>query len=192
MDLRPATTLAPLVASLTLLASPACASRPDPATRSPVVVVFDEREARLSAALGRHVSVDDRPVPDSLPAPPDRAHKALVAAYSSLGVPDVIVNPGAGLVAIAEHRVRGSLAGQRPSRFISCGTTLTGPRADEDLVVLTAVSRVAAAGSGSVVETRVVATSTDSRGTGARQACTSTGQLEIRLHQAARAALGTP
>jgi len=191
MKPRPADAFLSLAASLTFLAALSCASRPARAPQDPVVVVFDEREGRLSAALGRHVTVDDRPVSDSLPAPLDLAHKALVDAYSALGVADVVVNPSTGLVAIAEHRVRGTLAGQRPSRFISCGTTLTGPRADEDLVILTAVSRVRAAGPGaSIVETRVVGTSMDTRGTGARQACTSTGHLEVRLHQAARTRLG--
>jgi hypothetical protein len=180
------------VAGVTLCGSLACAARRQPAPRPPVVVVFDEREGRLSAALGRHVTVDDRPVSDSLPAPAERAHRALVAAYSDLGIPDVIANPAIGLVAIAEHRVRGTLARQRPSRFISCGTTLTGPRADEDLLVVTVVSRLRAAGPATtVVETRVVGTSMDTRGTGARQACTSTGQLEVRLHEAAKAALAS-
>jgi hypothetical protein len=174
-----------------LLVVSACASARQPQPRPPVIVVFDEREGRLSAALGRHVTVDDRPLTDTLPALPDRAHRALVGAYSELGSSDLITNPSTGLVAIAEHRVRGAVAGQRPSRFISCGTTLTGPRADEDLVVMTVVSRLKPAESGaSVVETRVVATSMDTRGSGARQACTSTGHLEVRLHQAAKTALG--
>lgn len=170
----------------------ACASSRAAESRPPTIVVHDEREGRLSAALGRHVTIDDRPVADSLAAPPDRAHRALVAAYSGLGIPDVIANPTTGMVAIAEHRVRGSFARERPSRFVSCGTTLTGPRADEDLVVLTVVSRLRPAGpSSSIVETRVVATSTDTRGSGARQACTTTGQLEVRLHGAVKAALGS-
>jgi hypothetical protein len=170
----------------------ACGSRQAAAARPPVIVVLDEREGRLSAALGRHVTIDDQPIADSLAAAPDRAHRALVAAYSGLGIPDVIANPTSGLVAIAEHRVRGTFARERPSRFISCGTTLTGARADEDLVLLTVVSRLRPAGpSTTIVETRVVATSTDTRGTGARQACTTTGQLEVRLHGAAKAALGS-
>jgi hypothetical protein len=176
----------------TLAGTAACASRRAPDARPPVIVVLDEREGRLSAALGRHVTVDDRPIADSLAAAPDRAHRALVAAYSGLGIPDVIANPTTGLVAIAEHRVRGTFARERPSRFLSCGTTLTGPRADEDLVLLTVVSRLRPAGpAASIVETRVVATSTDTRGTGARQPCTTTGQLEARLHQAAKEALGS-
>ena len=184
--------VSPLIAGAAVAAGAACGSRRAQEPRPPVIVVLDEREGRLSAALGRHVTVDDQPIADSLTATPDRAHRALVAAYSGLGIADVIANPTSGLVAIAEHRVRGTFARERPSRFISCGTTLTGPRADEDLVLLTVVSRLRPAGpAASVVETRVVATATDTRGTGARQPCTTTGQLETRLHAAAKAALGS-
>ena len=176
-----------------LAALPACASSAGSTAREgPVILVLDEREARLSAALGRHVSVDQRPISDSLPAVPARAYQALVTAYSGLGVREVVSNPETGLIAIAEHRARGTIAGQRPSRFVSCGTTLTGARADEDLLVVSVVSRIKPVGAdASIVETHVVATATDARGSGYRQACTSTGQLELRLHEAAKAALGS-
>jgi hypothetical protein len=176
-----------------LLAAAACSSggRSDPATPAPVVVV-DDREAILSAALGRHVAVNDPPATDSFPAPLATTHRALVAAYTGLGIPANIVDAETGLVAVTESRVRGELAGSRASRFLSCGRTVTGERADEDRVTLTVISRLTPSGtSASRVETRVVATAIDTRGTSARQGCTSTGELEARLHRAAKQALGT-
>lgn len=173
----------------------ACSSAPAPASGAAEpapIVINDEREARLSAALGQHVPVDNLPAIDSLPAPLQSAHRALVAAYAELGIPATIVDPAGTLVAVTEFRVRGEIARTRASRFLSCGATLTGARADEDRVLLSVVSRLTPSGSSSTrIETRVVATATDTRGTGSRQACTTTGELEARLLRGARKALGS-
>jgi hypothetical protein len=188
-----------IAVSAILIAATACASggaasapsssataQPDP------VIVVDEREARLSAALGTHVTVDDVTAVDSLPASEKRAHEALVLAYEAVGFRSLLVNPATGLVAVAGMTVRGALSRQPLSRFVSCGSTIAGPRADQDRISLSVVTHVkpAATTGWTRVETRVVATATDTQGTAGRQGCTTTGQLETNILQAARKTLG--
>jgi hypothetical protein len=45
--------------------------------------------------------------------------------------------------------------------------------------------------SGSRIDTRIVATAIDVTGTGGRQPCTTTGELEARLHKMVKAAVGS-
>jgi hypothetical protein len=179
----------------------ACASGPRgkasppesvPTNQAAPVIILDEREARLSAALGTHVRVDDVTHLDSLPAPEAKAHEALVLGYQAVGFRSLLVNPATGLVAVADMPVRSTFARQPLSRFVSCGSTIAGPRADQDRVSLSVVSHVkpATTPGWSRVETRVVATATDTQGTGGRQGCTTTGALEVQILGAARKTLG--
>ena len=182
----------------TLVGLGACAARPTPGVASPrssepaPVIIIDEREARLSAALGTHVVVDDLTQVDSLPAPPAKAQEALVRAYEAVGFRSLLVNPATGLVAVADTVVRSAFARQPMSRFVSCGATISGPRADQDRISLSVVTHVkpGTTTGWSRVETRVVATATDTQGTGGRQGCTTTGLLEAQILEAARKTLG--
>jgi hypothetical protein len=178
----------------TLFLTAACSSggRAGAAAAPAPVIVLDEREARLSAVLGTHVIVDDLTSVDSLPATQAKAHEALVLGYEAVGFRSLLVNPGTGLVAVADMAVRSTFAQQPLSRFVSCGSTIAGPRADQDRVSLSVVTHVKPGSTPgwSRVETRVIATATDTQGTGGRQGCTTTGLLESRILKAARKSLG--
>jgi hypothetical protein len=182
------------IALATLFLTAACSSGGGAgAAAAPApVVILDEREARLSAALGTHVIVDDLTTVDSLPASQPKAHEALVLGYEAVGFRSLLVNPATGLVAVADMTVRSTFAQQPLSRFVSCGSTIAGPRADQDRIALSVVTHVKPGSSPgwSRVETRVVATATDTEGTRGRQGCTTTGQLEVQILQAARKTLG--
>ena len=169
----------------------ACASA-GPAGAPAPKVINDEREANLSAALGQRVTTDDMRVSESLDALRADAYRALIAAFAKLGLPAELTNPSSGLVAVAEKRVSGTLAGEPLSRFLSCGETMTGARANQDRIMLSVVSYAKPVGStASRLETRVVATAIDVTGTGGRQPCTTTGELETRLHRMVKAAVGS-
>jgi hypothetical protein len=56
--------------------------------------------------------------------------------------------------------------------------------------VLSVVSWAKPDGSNTRIESRIVGNATDSGGTGLRMPCTTTGELESRIHKAAKAALG--
>jgi hypothetical protein len=173
------------------LMAAACASGGSAGTPGPKVIT-DEREAALSSALGQRVTADDMTSSESLTAPRAQAYRELIAAYAKLGIPAELINPSTGLVAVTERRVSSALAGEPLSRFLSCGETMTGARANQDRIVLSVVSYAKPVGmSGSRIETRVVATASDVSGTGGRQPCTTTGELEARLHKMVKAAVGS-
>jgi hypothetical protein len=174
----------PLLALLGVMACASGASRPTP------VIVAEPRDALLSDLRGRQASSGEGVVRDSIAASPAQVHQALVEAFKELGIPTEIADPATGQVANTQFRVGRSLAGARLSLFLSCGETLTGPRADSDRVVMAVVSTVAPAGAASRVETRVVGVATDTGGTGGRLACNSTGELEARLHRAVKRMVG--
>jgi hypothetical protein len=172
------------------LAATACASAGGPGTPAPEIIT-DEREAALTSALGQRVITDDLTVSESLEVPRAQTHRELIAAYAKLGIPAELINPSTGLVAVTEKRVSQALAGELLSRFLSCGETMTGSRANQDRIVLSVVSYAKPVGmSGSRLETRVVATAIDVSGAGTRQPCTTTGELEGRLHRMVKAAVG--
>lgn len=155
------------------------------------IVVNDERDAVLSAAMGERVISNDQAIYESVAAPPDRVYQALIVAYSDLGVPATIINPRDGLVAALNRRAFNRLGNERLSRYVSCGDSMTGPRADQDRIVLSVISWAKPDGSGNTrIESRIVGNATDSGGTGIRMPCTTTGELESRIHKAAKAALG--
>jgi hypothetical protein len=173
------------------LTATACASGGGSRTPGPKVI-SDEREAALSAALGQRVMADDMTASESFAAQRVQTYRELIAAYAKLGIPAELVNPTTGLVAVTERRVSSSLAGEPLSRFLSCGETMTGARANQDRIVLSVISYAKPVGtSESRVETRVVAVATDVSGTGGRQPCTTTGELETRLHKMVKAAVGS-
>ena len=125
---------------------------------------------------------------DSLEAVGPPAMAALLAAYEALGIPATIADSAAGRVGNLRFMVRRRLGGTPLSRFVSCGTSLTGPRADTDRVQLRVVSTLRhVAGEWTRVTTTVAAQATDVSGTSADpQLCASTGALERAVNQRAR------
>jgi hypothetical protein len=162
------------------------------AARPPApIVITDEREATLSAAMGQRIILEDPTVGEAIAAEPRLVQQAMIVAYNELGIPSTVVNPNTGLVAAVEHKAFGRLGKTNLSRYVSCGDTMTGARADQDRVVISVISRVKPVKADtSRVETRVVATASGAAGASERFPCVTTGELESRLHRAARVALG--
>jgi len=181
-----------VTAALAVAALAGCSSGGGATTSTPgPIVVNDERDAVLSAAMGERVISNDQAIYASVAAPPDKVHQALIVAYSDLGVPASVINPKDGLVAALNRRAFARLGNERLSRYVSCGDSMTGPRADQDRVVLSVISWAKPDGTGNTrIESRIVGNAMDSGGTGTRMPCTTTGELESRIHQAAKMALG--
>jgi hypothetical protein len=182
----------PVAAALSVLTLVGCSSGGGTKASTPgPIVVNDERDAVLSAAMGERVISNDQAIYESVSATPDKVYQALIVAYSELGVPATIINPRDGLVAALNRRAFNRLGNERLSRYVSCGDSMTGPRADQDRVVLSVISWAKPDGSGNTrIESRIVGNATDSGGTGIRMPCTTTGELESRIHKAAKTALG--
>jgi hypothetical protein len=154
-----------------------------------VVAVTEPPDPVLSDLRARQAAAAEGAVRDSIAAPPDRVRAAVVGAFRELGIPTEIVSHSTGQVANRQFPVGRELAGTRLSRLLQCGQTLTGPRADIDRVLMSVVSDVRPLGAGSSsVTTRVIGVAIDAGGSGHRSACSSTGELERRLHQAVRKA----
>ena len=181
-----------VAAALAALSTIACTAAGSPKTGDAApIIVTDEREALLSEAIGERVIADDMTVAASIAATPETVYRALIVVYSELGVPVTAINPTTGLVASTGRRATGRLGDTRLSRYLSCGETMTGPRADQDRILLSLISRAKSDGSSATrIETTLVTTATDIGGTSTRLPCTTTGELEGRVHRAVKTALG--
>jgi hypothetical protein len=182
----------PAFAAIAFLCAAACA--PSSGSPSPApAVVSDPQGMATSDARGRQITISSGgDVSDSLVAAPDAAFKAVVAAYGELGLGTPMLDMSARRVGDPRMTVSRSLKGAPLSRFLSCGEGLMGPRANTDRIMLSIVSQVHPRGTdGSRVETKITAVAVDTSGRGGQAQCSTTGELEELLHQAARAALGS-
>lgn len=120
-----------------------------------------------------------------LDVPVDAAWQRVGRAYTSLKLPITVVDTARHVIGAQNARVRNQLAGDRVSRWLSCGVTLSGsPRADSYTVLLTVLTQVRASGSGSVARSVVAGYAQPSDGSTNAVPCSSTGELEQRLHEA--------
>lgn len=177
-------------AALLLAASPpACKSTqtPGPATptddvvsaRTPVQVytnagVFRTRVSNESAA--RTTAVD---------APVDRVWAVLPEAYAALKLTVTTRRDAERILGAQNVRLRSEFAGQRLSRYLSCGVGLvSGDAADTYEVILDVVSVAAAAdGGGTTLQSSVSAVAKPVQTSGDPVQCATTGRLEERLAQ---------
>lgn len=136
---------------------------------------LDERSGRI------RLSRQDVPVlPDTLTATPALAWQALGVVYSTLDIPESVVDTNAHILGAYRVTRRKPIAGVRLSRFLECGQGQYGPNADYNTVQLTALSSVEALPNGGVaIGTRVSGTS--SSNVGSVTTCSSTGALEQRI-----------
>jgi len=187
------TTLATLLAGAACSSSRSGSGAPAAAPAPAPIVITDERDAALSAALGQRVISDDPTVGEPVEAPAATVYQALVTVYSNFGLPPTVVNPNTFLVASTEQRVFGRFNGSNLSNFLWCGESMTGARANQDRVIMSVISRVKPNGADkSRIETRIVAVATGAGGgtSSDRQPCNTTGELELRIHRATKATLG--
>lgn len=185
------TQAAALLIVVALYATFGCASGGTSGSASPTVV-NDPQGVLTSDARGRQITVNaGGVVTDSLATSPDSAFRAIVAAYSELGIATPLLDMSARRVGDPRMTVSRALKGEPLSRFLSCGEGLTGPRANTDRIMMSVVSQVRVMASGSNIETKVTAVAVDLGGRGGQAQCSSTGELEELLHRTARAALGS-
>ncbi|HVE79818.1 MAG TPA: hypothetical protein VNA89_13195 [Gemmatimonadaceae bacterium] len=124
---------------------------------------------------------------DSLPIGPELALRALMRAYESMDIAVTLVDPKKMQIGNPALVVRRTLGGSPLSRFVNCGSGMTGLHADTDRIYLSVISAATATPAGSLVETRVQAESQDiTAGASAdRVPCETTGALELQLHRRA-------
>lgn len=120
-------------------------------------------------------------VHDTLSGRPDDLFSLLPEVYNDLGVPISSVNAEAQALGALEVRARGDFAGDRVSRWLDCGTSITGDIADQREIYVTALTQVEAleeAPGVSGISVHVTGYSVPSGVSGNRTGCRATGRLE--------------
>lgn len=171
-------------AALLSLGAAGCASAPS-ATEEHHVVVDADRDVYRQTEQG---------IPITFDAPRDAVWKALVGAYSDVGLLPDAADTSMWAVSRSKITMRGSYKGFRTSALFSCGETPTGsPQADVGQVIATMRSQIGSAGDATRVATLVDAWVIPDGGTSSNALhCGSTGILEAKLHKAVAARLGLP
>lgn len=135
-----------------------------------------------STSYQTQLTHDDRAMETELAVSADRAYAILPLVYEQIGLK---IN-----TAVSDSRTIGVNAastrrlGKEPlSRFLSCGTNVTGVSlADTYAVTLTVLSRVTPSGTtGALLSTQVLATAQPMGTSGTTVTCQSTGTLEDRI-----------
>jgi hypothetical protein len=138
------------------------------------------REGRISNVQPGvdRVSVD-------LEAPPDASWEALVQVYQDIGIEIAGADPRIRSLNNPEFTVSRRLGGERLSKYLTCGSGLTGAFADRFRVQMNILSQITAAEDGkSVVHTTIQAVGNNPEGvSNTRVPCSSTHQLEYRIAQ---------
>ena len=73
---------------------------------------------------------------------PDSAAVQLQAAYAVVGIPITLQDAATGRLGNPRFVTRSRIANEPMSRFLNCGQTLTGNRADRDQITISIVSTV--------------------------------------------------
>jgi len=119
---------------------------------------------------------------DTLVVPTKSAWAALVQTYAGFGVPLQGADPSARMIATQYFHTHSSFAGERLSRWLECGSTLTGDIASNYEITMRFGSLLDTSVVGrSIVRTVVTATAVaPGSGTNTIQ-CTSRGALEKQI-----------
>lgn len=148
-----------------------------PASAAPEVVRGVEGTERV-VQRGREVSAP-------VTAPTAAVFAAVEAVYEELDLKVTDRVPRDGRVT-AEDRRLVRLAGRRASDYVDCGSTFSGPVADNAQVLLIVTSVVAPGTGGSVLMMRVDAQAQPRGGVEGVRECTSTGRLEALVLERVR------
>ena len=164
-----------------------CATVPpsnSPPNSSPEVLI-DE--------TGRVYRTTDIATKASFTTSADSTFRALVGAYSALGIEPTRIDPAERIVGRQALVVRRQFQGERLSSMFDCGRNEFGPRADDGRIVVDITSRTTASGTGAMVSTTVQAAFTANDGVSRDPVrCVSNGRIEERLRRETSIRLGVP
>ena len=141
-------------------------------------VILDAPGGRYDLLLTR----DGYMSSDTLVVPPKTAWGALVQTYAGFGVPLQGMDPAARMVATQYFHAHAAFAGERMSRWLECGSTLTGDNASNYEITMRFGSLIDTSVVGrSIVRTVLTATAV-APGTGTNTIeCMSRGNLEKQI-----------
>jgi len=172
-----------LAAALTV----ACAttSTPNAAPNTTPEVLID--------ASGRVYRTTDSPTAVTFVTSPDSTFKAVVAAYTTLGLEPTTIDPAGRVVARQHILLRSRFQGEPLSAVFDCGAGQFGPRADQGRIFADITTQVISSGSGSSMSTSIQASLTPNDGVSRDPIrCVSHGRIEERLRREVTLQLGLP
>ena len=122
---------------------------------------------------------------DTVDVAADRLWPEVPAAYDALGIPITTVNAEARVIGALQARVRGRIGDAPVSRFVRCGSTMTGEVADQYEVHLTSITQVepAAADSGRSILSSHVTAVAQGTASGNTVQCATRGRLEGNIRE---------
>lgn len=158
--------------------------------------------AASSSASQRHSTVIDQSrnvthttdngIRINIDAPRDSVWKALLGAYTDIGLLPDVADESTGAVGATRIPMRSVYRGMRTSALFSCGETPTGAeQADAGQIVANMSSQLSGTGTTSSVSTIVDAYVIPDGGTSSNALhCGSTGEIEAQLQKALNKRLG--
>lgn len=178
--------IVPALPVLLLLALTACSTSRDappvsPAGASRGAMMVDVGSATVTMDLVR----EDQVTSGWIDVDPGAAWRHLLVVYSTIGFEmDELseYRPDARRVTLSNHRVR-RLAGQRPSRYLDCGYSLTSPKADQGRTLIFLSTWLLPENGGTTVVTRFEGSAQDIGSSTAAVSCSSNGRLERLIAQ---------
>jgi hypothetical protein len=133
--------------------------------------------------VGTVRSHDANAADSTIEATPDVVFSALAAAYQDLGIEVKFINSATRQVGNKRFSKMYDLGGVRLSKYVGCGSTETGPAADNYRVTMSIVSQVTPSGTGSRVSTQLTAYAQDLGSSKGTLSCLTLGALEQRINQ---------
>jgi hypothetical protein len=160
------------------LAAFGCATSSTPASYGQEHIIVDSPTGRSDLLLTREQYFSS----DTLTVPPSRAWPALVQTYASFGVPLQGADAARRMIATQYFHAHSSFAGERMSRWLECGSTMTGDIASNYEITLRFGTLIDSSVVGrSIVRTAVTATAI-APGSGTTPVeCSTRGSLESRI-----------
>ena len=134
-------------------------------------------------AVGTVRSHDANAADSTIDATPDVVFSALAAAYQDLGIEVKFVNSATRQIGNKRFSKMYDLGGVHLSKYVGCGSTETGPAADNYRVTMSIVSQVTPSGTGSRVSTQLTAYAEDLGSSKGTLSCLTLGKLEQRINQ---------
>ena len=175
MTLRPSRPLGTIVVAFAIAA---CASSSNPGPYAQQHVTVDSPSGRFDLLLTREQYLSS----DTLTIAPARAWPALVQTYAGFAVPLQGADPKGRMIATQYFHAHGSFAGERMSRWLECGSTMTGDIATTYEITLRLGTLIDTSSAGRSIIRTAVSASAIAPGSGTTPVeCSSRGSLERRI-----------
>jgi hypothetical protein len=157
-----------------VLAACTTATTQNPSTNERVLATTDAGTVR---------SHDANAADSTIEATPDLVFAALAEAYKDLGIEVKFLNSPTKQIGNKRFSKMYDIVGVKLSKYVGCGSTETGPAADNYRVTMSIVSQVIPSGTGSRVSTQLSAFAEDLGSSKGVLSCLTLGGLEQRINQ---------